>query len=508
MNKAILATSVASILFLASAGLGIGILKTQNADPTTPQAGADQALLDHAMAGDHHGLTGMERPAFAPSEGKVPTEQAARSMDQARGLWIANDGDFTPSNGVRSGSGTLEDPYVITGWYITGDLYLADTDACVEIKENFIRGQLSLNWNGQCVFVHHNYIRDLRVNENIRRDGYATGGLMEMNKIDYIGQLRHYDGEFRHNVVGPRGPLNLFEQVFETVPLPFFHDPRVANVDGFNQGIIHHNTFHGSVDLDFHGHHHGSDFFASHSHYHGRDSGRMAEHDHDHTDRWTSVFFTDNLIVDPEGWGLRYEDQAHAGDDRRAASEQEETLELDHVHHTWVQIARNTIEGAPLWVDVYHADDRNHKAPMEGKLEIIGNTVHMAEREREGLLFFDWSNYFPRNAGIAIWQAKEVDIIVADNTVTWKPLQQSGTQLPIVDDWFRYEAYPPTGIVLQGARAADIEVSGTTAAGFTYGVFAQHFDEHTQWRVIGNDFGKAKQEVWYDDSVANEPRSE
>ncbi|HLF16717.1 MAG TPA: hypothetical protein VI796_04715, partial [Candidatus Thermoplasmatota archaeon] len=317
-------------------------------------AGADEHALHGGAAGDGpHAQTGMDRPRFPAANGTVPS--SGQGLERVSSITLDGDRAFTPSNGVRSGAGTMEDPYVITGLDVTGALELLDTDACVEVKENYIDGQLSLNWNGQCLWVHHNYIRDLRVNENVARTGYATGGLLELNKISVIGQLRHYDGEFRNNVVGPREANDLFDTVLETTLL-LAPDLLVANVDGFNQGLLHHNTFYGSVDLDLHGHHHGTGFFAPHSHYHGDNATRLSRHDEDHSDRWTSVAFTDNILVDPEGYGLRYEDENHAGDDRTASSETVEALEAAHVHHTQIVLARNQIEGGGIWVDIFNAD--------------------------------------------------------------------------------------------------------------------------------------------------------
>src|ERR1041384_7111869 len=157
--------------------------------------GADETALHGGMAGDmamDDAQTGMMRPPFPPPPGSATTR-------------IGEDRVFNPKNGVRDGSGTLADPYVISGYYVTGDLYLQDTDACFLITGNYISGQLSLNWNGQCVWVHHNFIGDLRVNENVKRTGDDTGGLIEDNQIAYVGQIRHYDGEVRNNVIGPRG---------------------------------------------------------------------------------------------------------------------------------------------------------------------------------------------------------------------------------------------------------------------------------------------------------------
>src|ERR1051326_3328067 len=265
--------------------------------------GADETALHGGMAGDmamDDAQTGMMRPHFPPATGSVPTADDAKHLEEVSSLRIVEDKGFNPKNGVRDGSGTLSDPYVISGYYVTGDLYLQDTDACFLITGNYIAGQLSLNWNGQCVWVHHDYIGDLRVNENIKRTGDDTGGLIEDNQIAYVGQIRHYDGEFRNNIVGPRGPDQSPFADPENA-LPFEKDTRVLNIDGFNEGWFHHNTIYGSTDLKLHGHHHSTGFLATHSHYHGDDAAKMAAMKHDHTNRWESVVFEDNKIVDPDG---------------------------------------------------------------------------------------------------------------------------------------------------------------------------------------------------------------
>src|SRR3989475_781292 len=46
------------------------------------------------------------------------------SVLQARGpIYIGSDAQFTAANGVRSGTGTITDPYVISNWFIDGNLY-------------------------------------------------------------------------------------------------------------------------------------------------------------------------------------------------------------------------------------------------------------------------------------------------------------------------------------------------------------------------------------------------
>ncbi len=213
--------------------------------------------------------------------------------------------------------------------------------------------QLVLDWNGPCVHAYHNVVDDLRVNQNNARLGFATGGVIEDNRIFDVGQLRHYDGIFRDNEIGDLAHWQGFLDGNSPA------SSRAANVDGFNQGQLLNNVFYGSVDLDFHGHHHGTGFFSPHSHYHGNDLTRLHDDEgmlmHDHRFRWTSVMFADNIVIDPAGQGLRYEDQNHAGDDRQANSENVEQLNEAHMHRSLIELQQNTIVGS-LQVDVFNAD--------------------------------------------------------------------------------------------------------------------------------------------------------
>ncbi|MEK6976433.1 MAG: hypothetical protein AABY18_08850 [Candidatus Thermoplasmatota archaeon] len=524
MNAALTAVLIAALL--AGAGATVAVVSTatdgsilsamdSHSGHDHGAAGADEHKLHGGEAGDHaHDQIGMQRPRFPAAAGTVPTPEAAESLEEVSFLELQGDKGFNPANGVRSGVGTLEDPYVISGYYVTGDLYLGDTDACFEVKENFIAGQLSLNWNGQCAWVHHNFIRDLRVNENIARTGYATGGLIEANEIEFIGQLRHYDGELRDNVVGPRTSDSAFDEVLEETPL-LAPDLLLANVDGFNQGLIHHNTFYGPVDLDLHGHHHGTGFFAPHSHYHALDGNHTPDHEEDHTDRWTSVAFTDNKIVDDVAYGLRYEDENHAGDDRTATSEDNEMLEESHIHHTDVMIARNVIDGGQVWVDVFNADDENHEERNPGWLSVIDNAITMKEREDKGILglgipmpFVTTEPYVP-NVAILVQATKEFEATIAGNTMTFVPLASQQTQDPLaplgLTGFFGPPKEEPTAILLEGVKDANITLENNQASGFYYGVRARDMDDKVFWSLAGNAFGDAQHDVYYDDTVANKP---
>jgi hypothetical protein len=523
MNAALLAILTASLL--TGAGATVAVVTTATDGPLLSMdahsghdhgaPGASEHKLHGGEAGDHaHDQIGMQRPRFPVAAGSVPTASAAEALEEVSFLSVKEDKGFNPANGVRSGKGTLEDPYVISGYYVTGDLYLGDTDACFEVKENFIAGQLTLNWNGQCAWVHHNFIRDLRVNENVERKGYATGGLIEANQIEFIGQLRHYDGELRDNVVGPRTTDSAFDDVLEETPL-LIPELLLANVDGFNQGLIHHNTFYGPVDLDLHGHHHGTGFFAPHSHYHGQDANHTPDHDEDHTDRWTSVAFTDNKIVDDVAYGLRYEDENHAGDDRTATSEDNDMLDESHVHHTDVLIARNHIEGAQIWVDVFNADDENHAERNPGWLSVVDNVVTMREREGKGLLglgvplaFLTVEPYVPHVA-ILVQATKEFEATISGNILTFVPASQQASDDPLaplgLPRFGQRQQEEPAAILLEGVSDASLVLENNQASGFYYGVRARDMDEQVVWSLAGNDFGDAQHDVYYDDSVANKP---
>jgi hypothetical protein len=526
MNAAVLAFLIAGLLAGAGATAvvvtqdgGAAALSVLPGHDHSAHAGADEHKLHGGEAGDHaHDQTGMARPHFPPAVGSVPSAQDAEGLEEIAAIGIRSDDQANPSHGVRSGNGTLEDPYIISGYYVTGDLYIADTDACYAVFENYVAGQLTLNWNGQCVWVHHNFIRDLRVNENVKRTGYATGGLLEANQIEFIGQLRHYDGELRDNVVGPRTSDSAFDAVLEETPL-LTPDLLLANIDGFNQGLIHHNTFYGPVDLDFHGHHHGTGFFAPHSHYHGQDANHTPDHVEDHTDRWTSVSFTDNKIVDDVAYGLRYEDENHAGDDRTATSEDNDMLDEDHVHHSDVLIARNTIEGGQLWVDVFNADDANHKDRNEGTLALLDNTITMRQHPDEDTLglgvpfpFMTTKPYVP-DVGILVQATKEFTGTISGNTMTFVPLSQQterprGPLAPVGDllaPILGQQREEPTAILIEGVRDSSISLDNNHATGFYYGVRARDMDEKATWQLSGNDFGGAQHEVYYDDSVSNKP---
>lgn len=342
------------------------------------------------------------------------------------------------------GSGTPEDPYIIENVHVRQELKIKNTDACFVIRNSYVSwwedadganrtGKLNLNFNGRCVHVHHNFATELNVNALNSRTGYATGGLIEHNQFRTVESLRHHDGVFAHNQIGCAGcDNNLYPQ------RTGWPAHRIMAVDGFNQGRIHNNTFYGSVDLDFHGHYHGTGFFSPHSHYHGDDPARLHQ-DGDHTQRWHSIGFVDNLIIDPDGYGLRYEDKLHRKDDRWAESENVEHLNEPHRHFTHVELARNEVRDGGLRVDVFNADRVEQLNPdgsqsafnvltwdyewidyhpwrNDGWLDILDNTVRLNERieDEDSELPF-----VTMRSAMAIQTAKEVDVRVHGNHISF-----------------------------------------------------------------------------------------
>jgi PKD repeat protein len=102
----------------------------------------------------------------------------------ARGpIYIGNNAGFTAANGVRSGTGTLVDPYVISDWFIDGSLYtgaqamihVEGTDAYLVIENNKIVNLADPNhWEAiqlghwpasistQHVTIRHNHVENAR----------------------------------------------------------------------------------------------------------------------------------------------------------------------------------------------------------------------------------------------------------------------------------------------------------------------------------------------------------
>ena len=407
---------------------------------------------------------------------------------QRESINITGDSQFNPANGVRSGSGTKSDPFVISNWRVS-DISIRDTDSYVVIKNNDVTNQLRLNWNGDRTTVVNNNIGDLRVNQNIKRTGDATGGRIAYNTFGIVGQLRHFDGVFEHNLV--KGDTSLFGEVFSNQAVQF---------DGFHGSRFRNNTIYGFVDVKLHGHHHGSGFQEG-SHYHGAeaekeeaDAHAMHGPDVDHTKRYHEVFITNNKIFADGMYALRYTDQAHAGDDRTAPSETNPDLNKSHTHFTRVHLVGNKLTGAGLMVDIFNADDERHTGTQTGLVDIRDNVITL-ERDSNN----DDDLFTPKD-GISILRAVDAMVHVQGNSITG----EAAADRDLLDEQFANDA----GILLDDVDKADIHIGANEVRNLLYGVRASRMTNAVHWWIHGLRTEAVTQPVYYDNSVKNHPRRE
>jgi hypothetical protein len=397
-------------------------------------------------------------------------------------IFISKDREFNPANGVRSGSGTMSDPYVISGWNVN-QLYIADTSKAVVIRDNVVTGTLILNWNGPSMTLVHNQIGDLRVNQNVRRTGEPTSGYIAHNVFGIVGQLRHFDGVFEHNLV--KGS----DDVFAQLTAPF--NQQAVQFDGFNGSHFRDNEIYGWVEARLHGHHHSSGYGET-SHYHGDD---MAHHHGmegmDHTDRWHQVFITGNEIHVDGTWALVYTDTNHAANDRTAASEENKELNAPHVHHTRVFMHDNKLIGGGLYVDVFNADDENHLGTARGLMDIRNNEITLTRSTTA----MPWDQL----DGISVVRAKDVTLNIVGNTVVAEATEDRS---PLEDQYLT-----DAGITLQTIRDADIFIRDNAVTNPFYGVRASDMTKNVNWTIAGLKTQAVTYPVYYDNSVANQPKS-
>ncbi|MDQ4065250.1 MAG: hypothetical protein M3161_04315 [Actinomycetota bacterium] len=411
---------------------------------------------------------------------------SAEERESRQDIFISEDGHFNPANGVRSGTGTPEDPYVISGWQVR-NIHLKDTSAAVLIRDNVVTGRLTLNWNGGNITVVDNQIRDLRVNENVRRTGEPTSGLIARNKFDVVGQLRHFDGVFENNVVtGNRQGLQI----------PFFQNGQSVNFDGFNGSRFRNNTINGFVTVRLHGHHHSSGF-GEDSHYHG---AAPAEHHHhgamaDHSQRYHRVYITNNVITSPGPYALNYVDTAHSANDRTAASETNEELNKPHVHYTRVYMNNNRLIGSGLYVNIFNADDQRHTGTRTGLLEIKNNTINFVQEDESNP--FRWEE----PAGISIYRATDVHMLISGNKITRKDERGSvsSTEVPF------FQGESVSGVMLHYIEKAQIHIADNFVSAMDFGVSARQMTESVEWWIHGLQTESVAQDVYWDNSVENPP---
>lgn len=456
-----------------------------------------------------------ERTVWPAAQGAIPTSKGA--LVEVRDILIQGEPDLGALEeiGVElAGSGTLADPYVLEGLWVKRELEIKDTADYYVVKNSIISGTLRLNWNDDRVHVHHNDVRDLRVNENIERIGEATGGLIELNRFGVVGQIRHFDGVFRHNEVGP-APAGAFDDVIEDsgAIVPFFGTERIMNIDGFDGAIFQENTFVGYVEMQLHGHHHAS-CFGCHSHNHAVSKPEMK---HDHSIRYHEADFIANTITVEEGLAFRYTDAAHSGDDRTATSEPNKALREPHVHFTRIAIEDNVVQGGPLVIDILNADSRDHAnekteiveqvAVFDGhayraQLSLRGNEVAYAVPEKP--LVVPWLEEVVRD-GILVQRVKEAHVDIAGNLVLLTGSVEPGPFTGVL-------GMPATLVGGEAAAAlhllaiesARVGVESNAFEGAHFGILAQEFAEQATWVLASNEFRGVATEVEHDERSAPE----
>jgi hypothetical protein len=406
----------------------------------------------------------------------------AQAGYQKRGsVTIAHDDDFIAQNGVRGGSGTKADPYVISGWEMPS-LVLRDTGKHVVIRDNSF-DRLILNWNGPGLTVVNNAVGDMRVNENVKRTGAPTSGRITNNIFGSVSQLRHFDGVFAKNTVGQAGMTDL----------PFFDSPVVA-FDGFNGAQFRDNVIHGYVNVQLHGHHHGSSYTDT-SHHHGAPADAHEGHEGhemeavDHTTRFHSVYLTGNKIYSGGYYALRYTDQAHSANDRTASSEQNEALNQPHVHHTKLFITGNQLIGSGLEIDIFNSDDQKHRAPSTGYVAVKNNKISVVRQ-------FD--DAFQYKSGITIGRVQDVKLEISGNQVTADNSDADPVSQQLGSNG--------TGIDLSTFENSRVYVINNFVAGMSTGLSARGFTPTVKWFLEDLRTSGVDQRVAYDESNPPEER--
>jgi hypothetical protein len=394
----------------------------------------------------------------------APAASAAPRQAPPSNILITSASDFDEEHGVSSGSGTSSDPYVIRGLQIN-ILRIENTSKYLEITRNTIAGQLILDWAGDRLNVTENRVGDLRVNRNVARTGLPSSGTITHNTFGVVGQLRHWDGTFAHNVVGFKDRLN----------------DQAVNFDGFNGSRFLSNTIYGFVVARLHGHHHSS-AYGDPSHMHASHSD-----DVDHSQRYHSVLISGNLIRTTHEFALQYTDTNHAANDRTAPSETNKDLNLPHAHHTRVGLTNNVLQGAGILVNVFNADDPKHKDTYRGSFTIDGNRISLAKDD-----FFS----FRQLIGIDVMNAKDLNLAITRNTVRG---QRVSGPFAFLEQWDSN-----AGIFLRTLDLGRVMVAHNTVTNRVYGVRAENFTKTVRWTI--RDLATANvQDAESYSNVPNEP---
>lgn len=408
--------------------------------------------------------------------GPLSARAASETRTPRGDISIEWEGEFNRAHGVRSGKGTVLDPYVISGWALN-NLRIKDTESAIKIINNTITGTLTLDWVGPNVVVHDNDVGDLRVNQNNARWGDPTGGHIMHNRFGQVGQLRHYDGMFASNTVGAP-QTGMFK--------PKYPDTRAVNFDGFNGARFSGNTIYGFVEARLHGHHHGSQYGGgSHMHADGPHSRRA-----DHTKRYHEVWIERNSIFSSAAYALAYLDTNHAGNDRTANSETNPWLNAPHTHFTRVHVTANKLFGAGLLVNVFNAQDERHTKTPNGSMEILRNTITL---ER------DMTRPMKINPGIEVRQARYMALRIGANDVKGPAPITGIAQLDAI-------VAAGTGVLLSQLDRSTVLIDGQRISDYKIGIQGVNLSKTVRWTIKGLSTTRVQKDVQYDGSVANAPQ--
>lgn len=382
----------------------------------------------------------------APS---VPTlDDAFHNLQRFGPLTFRSLADFDAAHGVRSGSGTMADPFVIADLY-TPAITMHDVPVAVTIRHVYVSGKLALEWTGPGMRVEGSTIGFLDLNPNQPHQTPPTWGAFVGNRIgDAI--LRHASGTFEGNDVGSSDELDGGRL---TLDVQGYHGLRVAN-----------NTIRGPTEFRLHGH-----CFAP--------SFEMAWEMHHHhggtTERYNALLVEDNLFLDPTGRGVDISDFSHPGNDRYAISEPDPALNGTHRHHTDVLFERNEIRGAGLVITNPNAGDPRH---------LQGNDTRIYVRN---LVVTDPLRGF----GVRLESAHGANVTIDGGSLTMSgPVAKS------------------QGVILTTVVGGSTDVNGLTITGFEEGVRALTFLKNSPWSVTNTRFvnvGRAI--VWDNLSVKTAP---
>ncbi len=502
-------------LMLVTASLAAGLLIEPDGQETSHDATLDVARSmgpapdpgPSAQAASHDNASGdVPGPPLEPAEpshrhfrsgqpGTVPTRAEASELEhQLRSFTVVGDDGLATmaKDGYLTGTGSTSDPYLIDGFRVREDLTIRDTSKALVIRNSFIEGQLTLNYVDEDVYVHHNRIYDLRVNENVDRRGDTTAGLFEHNEISFIGQLRHFGGEFTANQVGPKPDGVATQFLSDTGPKPLPED-LVWNFDGYHGALVHANEVVGRVDVKLHGHFHAScNACPAHDHAdpagfpEGNERVEGAPPGSTHAYRYHTLVFRDNDIrLEQPGPALRFNDEAHAGDDQTANSEPNAYLEDRHDHHQYLAIQDNRITGGSLVLDIVNAeDDRHADRVTEALVHLTGNQVTLVQPRGEGTGL---------TSAYTVHQAHTLELVATGNAFAF---ESEGSPLPDGTRWtVDGEPAETTGFLLAGVDLSSVSVQATRGEGASYGVSLHQVTDRTHLELSENDFQARDEEV-------------